>query len=150
MSAGAARKPPSTALVLLGAIGGPLLFVGLFVWMMSGFAAYEAVASGFVREVAAGRYEAAYGRMASPYRASVPLERFRASLSHNAWFRGATSVDISRTVSNHGGTSASGTMLRPGGEVGVRFHFVEEGDVERITNVVIGGANAVPSPAEAP
>ena len=144
------KKPASTTAVAIGAIVGPLVAVAIFLWVMSGFADYERVATDFVRDAAAGRYEAAHGRMARPYRASVPPERFRASLARNAWYRGATSVSFRRTVNNSGGAYGAGTMHRADGEVDVRVYFVEEGDALKITNVVIAGANAVPSPAEVP
>ncbi len=150
MSGDAPRKQPSTLVVLVAVLGGPLVFVGLFVWLMNSFASYDRVAGDFVRDVAGSRYEAAYRRMASPYRASVPLERFRAGISRNAWFRGATGVDINRAGSNSGGASASGQLLRPEGAVPIRIHFIEEGGEDRITSVVIAGTNALPSPADSP
>lgn len=145
-----ADKASSTVAVLLGAVVGPFVVAAIVIWVMSGFSDYEKVASAFVRDVAGGRCEAAYARMATPYRASVPRERFCASLARNAWFRGATGVTFARTVNNSGGASGSGTMQRASGDVAVRVHFVEEGDAWTITNVTVAGSNAVPSPADAP
>lgn len=150
MTQEAVKKPMSPVAVAVGAIVGPLAGVALFLWVMSGFADYEKVATDFVRDAAAGRYAAAHQRMAQPYRASVPLPRFEASLARNAWFRGATSVSLRRTVSQTGGSYGVGTLHRAAGAVDVRVYFVEEGDAQKITNVVIAGANAVPSPAEVP
>lgn len=143
-------KTTSAVATLLGVVVGPFAVAALVIWVMSGFSDYEKVASAFVRDVASGRCEAAYQRMASPYRASVPQVRFCASLARNAWFRGATGVSFSRTVNNSGGASGTGTMQRAAGDVAVRVHFIEEGDAWLITNVTVGGLNAVPSPADAP
>jgi hypothetical protein len=103
-----------------------------------------ASASGFVEELGAGRHEAAYARMSTPYRKVMTLDRFREAVTAHPYLGAARRVTV-RKVSMTGDQigQATGFLQTSAGSVDVAFHYSRESEGWKITGVSIGGAPAL-------
>jgi len=107
-------------------------------------AALQQAVEGFVGEVSAAQYGAAFERMSDAYQAGVSLQQFQEALSRNPYLRHANIVGI-RNYEQMGDTAAvTGVVKSQAGSVAVRCSFSRQGNEWRIVGVEIGGIPAVP------
>lgn len=107
-------------------------------------AALQQAVEGFVGDVSATHYAAAFARMSDAYQAAVSLPRFQAALSGNPYLRQATLAGI-RDYEQMGDTAAvTGVVESQAGSVAAVFSFARQGDEWCIVGVEIGGIPAVP------
>jgi hypothetical protein len=105
--------------------------------------ATAAVAAPFIADVGAGRYPAAYARLAAPYRRAVSLETFARSCRASTVLSSARAVTLLevRKQTAGGATSleARGILDTTEGGVPAGFVFLEEDVGPRVLVVSLGG-----------
>ena len=98
-----------------------------------------------VADLAAGRSEAAYGRMSETYRALVSLDRFEAAIAANPLLRGAHDAVPSHWTRQRGTAEVRGSVLdRSGQKTAFTAGFALEAAGWRATAFSIGNVPALP------
>jgi hypothetical protein len=98
-----------------------------------------------VGDLAAGRSEAAYGRMSETYRALVSLDRFEAAIAANPLLRGAHDAVPSHWTLQRGTAEVRGSVLdRSGQKTAFTAGFAREASGWRATAFSIGNVPALP------
>ena len=98
-----------------------------------------------VGDLAAGRSEAAYGRMSETYRALVSLDRFEAAIAANPLLRGAHDAVPSHWTLQRGTAEVRGSVLdRSGQKTAFTAGFAREASGWRATAFSIGNVSALP------
>ena len=98
-----------------------------------------------VGDLAAGRSEAAYGRMSETYRALVSLDRFEAAIAANPLLRGAHDAVPSHWLLQRGTAEVRGSVLdRSGKKTAFTAGFAQEASGWRATAFSIGNVPALP------
>ena len=105
--------------------------------------ATSAVAAPFIADIGAGRYPAAYARLAAPYRQAVSLEAFAKACRASPILSGARAVTLRevRQQSAVGATAleARGVLDTTAGGVPVGFVFLTEDVGPRVLVVSVAG-----------
>jgi hypothetical protein len=98
-----------------------------------------------VGDIAAGRSEAAYGRMSETYRALVSLDRFEAAIAANPLLRGAHDAVPSHWTLQRGTAEVRGSVLdRSGQKTAFTAGFAREASGWRATAFSVGNIPALP------
>jgi hypothetical protein len=98
-----------------------------------------------VDDLAAGRSEAAYGRMSETYRALVSFDRFEAAIAANRLLRGAHDAVPSHWTLERGTAEVRGSVLdRSGQKSAFTAGFAREASDWRATALSIGNVPALP------
>ena len=106
--------------------------------------ALQQAVEGFVREVGAAQYGAAFERTSEAYQAGVSLQQFQEALSSNPYLRQAHIAGI-RDYEQMGDTAAvTGVLESPAGSVAAVFSFSRQDDRWVIVGVTLGGVPALP------
>jgi len=102
-----------------------------------------AVAAPFVGDIAAGRFDEAYARLATPYRAAVSLAAFRATCQASPILMGARQVTLRRLRTQTAGSAATleadGLLDSTAGAVPIGFVFLQEPAGPRVLVVSLAG-----------
>ena len=105
--------------------------------------ATAAVAAPFIADVGAGRYAAAYARLAAPYRQVVSLEAFARACRASPVLSGARAVTLTevreQTAAGARTLEARGVLDTTAGGVPASFVFLHEADGPRVLVVSLGG-----------
>jgi len=80
----------------------------------------------FVAEARAGRFDAAYARLAPSYRARVDLETFRSALEGNVYLVEARGFRVTQVTSGDGGATQVDGLLDSGGDIPVTALVIRE------------------------
>jgi len=106
--------------------------------------ALQQAVEGFVGEVSAAQYGAAFERMSDAYQAGVSLQEFQEALSSNPYLRRAHIAGI-RNYEQMGDTAAlTGVLESQAGSVAAVFNFSRQDDRWAIVGVTLGGVPALP------
>jgi len=106
--------------------------------------ALQQAVEGFVGEVGAAQYGAAFERMSDAYQAEVSLQHFQEALSSNPYLRQAHIAGI-RNYEQVGDTAAlTGVLESQAGSVAAVFSFSRQGDRWAMVGVTLGGVPALP------
>jgi hypothetical protein len=102
-----------------------------------------AVAAPFVGDIAGGRFDEAYARLATPYRAAVSLAAFRAACKASSILMGARQVTLRRLRTQAAGGAATleadGLLDSTAGAVPIGFVFLQEPPGPRVLVVSLAG-----------
>jgi len=105
--------------------------------------AAAAVASPFVAQVGAGRFDDAYALLAAPYRSAVTADAFAKACRGSPLLAGARSVTLNRLRQQSAGAGAtieaSGVLDSSAGAVPIAFVFLQEAGRPRILVVSLAG-----------
>jgi hypothetical protein len=111
--------------------------------MERAFAPYERVATEFLTLAADRDYHRAYEWLAPSYTTTVSEAVFAAKIQENGNFKTRHKVEVLKTVSNSGSTTARCRL----GDLGLAdFVFLDDRDGPRISAILIGGHPALPAP----
>jgi hypothetical protein len=103
----------------------------------------SAVAAAFVADVGAGRFAAAYARLAAPYRAAVSPQAFAGACRASPILAGARDVAFrhleEQAYERASTLEADGVLGSSAGAVPVRFVFLSEAAGPRILTVSLAG-----------
>jgi len=111
--------------------------------MERAFAPYERVATEFLTSAADRDYHRAYELLAPSYTTMVSEAVFAARIQENGNFKTRYKVEVLKTVSNYGSTTARCRL----GDLGLaEFVFLDHRDGPRISSILIGGLPALPAP----
>jgi len=106
--------------------------------------ALQQAVEGFVREVSAAQYGAAFERMSDAYKAAVSLQQFQEALSSNPYLGQAHIAGI-RNYEQMGETAAvTGVLESQAGSVAAVFNFSRQDGRWAIVGVTLGGVPALP------
>jgi len=129
--------------VALQGCGEPPRETDLRAEMERAFAPYERAATEFLASAADRDYHRAYEWLAPSYTAMVSEAVFAARIRENGNFKTRHQVEILKTVSNSGSTTARCRL----GDLGLAdFVFLDHRDGPRISAILIGGHPALPAP----
>ena len=107
------------------------------------FAPYERVATEFLSSVADRDYHRTYELLAPSYTNMVSEAVFAARIKENGNFRIKYRVEVLKTVSSYGSTTARCRL----GDLGLaEFVFLDRRDGPRISAILLGGHPALPAP----
>ncbi len=111
--------------------------------MERAFAPYERVATEFLSSAADKDYHRSYELLAPSYTNMVSEAVFAARIKENGNFKIKYKVEILKTVSRYGSTTARCRL----GDLGLaEFVFLDHRDGPRISALLIGGLPALPAP----
>jgi hypothetical protein len=111
--------------------------------MERSFAPYERVATEFLSSAADRDYHRSYELLAPSYTNMVSEGVFAARIKENGNFKMKYKVEILKTVSRNGSTTARCQL----GDLGLaEFVFLDLRDGPRISAIMIGGLPALPAP----
>lgn len=107
------------------------------------FASYERVATEFLHATATGNFDLAYELLAPSYTNMVSKDVLSARIRENGNFKVERKLEIYKTTSRSGSTTARGRLA----DLGLaEFIFLDRPDGPRLSAILIGGLSALPTP----
>jgi hypothetical protein len=106
--------------------------------------AFRTLLAEFHADVAAGRIDAAYERLAPMYRASVSVEKFAAGATH-PFFREGVTFAVRRSSTSAGTARVSLLMTGPLGTSQVEMRSSQIDGVWKIAGISVDGAPVLPA-----
>jgi hypothetical protein len=107
--------------------------------------AFRVLVADFHADFVAGRFEAAYDRLAPMYRASMPLEMFVAGATH-PFFRDGMKFTVRRSSTTAGTAKVSLLMTGPLGTSQLELRSSQIDGVWKIAGISVDGAPVLPAP----